>query len=70
MCDKILDLLNIATEEMSYAYKLTIEAIESASFRSTNTKERTTELYNFVKDRELRSSCETINGLIDAILHV
>jgi len=44
MCDKILDLLNISTEDMSYAYKLTIEAIESASFRNTNTKERTTEL--------------------------
>ena len=49
MCEKIQDLLNISTEDMSYVFKLTTEVMRSVSFRSTNTKERTTEVFNNYK---------------------
>ena len=49
MCEKIQDLQNISTEDMSYVFKLTTEVIKSVSFRSTNTKERTTEVFNNYK---------------------
>ena len=68
MCEKIQDLQNISAEDMKYAFKLTTEAIKSASSRSTNTKERTTEVFSSDKERELWKSCETINGLTDVIV--
>ena len=68
MCEKIQDLQNISAEDMKFAFKLTTEVMRSASSRSTNTKERTTEVFNRDKERELWSSCGTINGLTDTIL--
>ena len=53
---------------MSYAFKLTTEVMRSVSFRSTNTKERTTEVFNNYKSVKLCSTCKTIKCLTNAIL--
>jgi hypothetical protein len=65
--EKIRNLSGISTEDLKFVLELAIETTRLVSSRREERKERTTEIYNVDKSREIFNNCDTLSAIQTAL---